>query len=278
MAAFLGDIRIGHSIRTRAAFPNRVVTTHTSIMTLRRNGREVRCQSHYQYIETSDGQPVSFYAFERTNDEVTRRVIGHITSGQLNARRMIRGEWEARTFPWPTDAMLPEGVRLLRRRMGIDAGTTYNVTTFDIRQLVTSVSRVTVGPHESVDLLDTVADLARFEVARLRDSDNVTIEYVDDDFNTLKFVAPMLGTHLSYVACDKALALRPLDPLEQAGLGSIPSPVRLSDDYHIMTLTCRPPVNGDADELLRSINALGRSEIAQIITPGATNNATWTTP
>ncbi len=245
MAAFLGDIRIGHSIRTRAVFPNRVVTTHISIMTLRRNGREIRCQSHYQYIETSDGQPVSFHAFERTNDEVTRRVIGHITSGQLNARRMIRGEWEARTFPWPTDAMLPEGARLLRRRMGIEAGTTYNMTTFDVRQLVTAVNRVTVGPHESVELLGAVAELTRLEVARLRDSRNVTVEYVDVNLNTLKSVAPMLGTHLSYVACDKAVALRPLGPLEQAGLGSIPSPVRLSDEQRTMTLTYRLRVNGD---------------------------------
>lgn len=278
MAAFLGDTCIGHSIRMRAVFPRRVVTTHISIMTLRRNGREIRCQSHYQYIETSDGRPVSFHAFERTNDEVTRRVIGHITSGQLHARMMIRGQWEARTFPWPTDAVLPEGVRLLRRRMGIDAGTTYNVTTFDVRQLVTSVSRVTVGPHESVDLLGAAVELARLEVARLRDSDNVTVEHVDDDLNTLKSVAPMLDTHLSYVACDKAVALRSPGPLEEGGVGSIVPPVRLSDDHPMMTLTCRPRVNGDADDLLRSARALGRFEIAQIITPETAYDAAATTP
>ena len=237
LAAYHGDVRIGHSVRSRAVFGDRVVTTDRSVLSVHRAGREIDCRSDYQYTETADGQPVSFRAFETKNGRSARRVIGHITGGQLNARVMIDDEWENRTLPWPKDALLPEALRLLRRREGLAEGTSYEAVVFDARDMKAVRSQVTVGPALPVDLLGTVAEVTPLAVAPRRGSGAESVEYVDVESDTVKSVSPLLGSQLVYVACDRAIALRPIDPIEQAGLDAVPSPVALTSAQRAATLT-----------------------------------------
>lgn len=237
LAAYHGNVRIGHSVRSRAVFGDRVVTTDRSVLSVRKAGQEIDCRSDYLYTETADGQPVSFRAFETKNGRTTRRAIGHITGGQLNARVMIDDEWQDRTLPWPKDALLPEGLRLLREREGLAEGTSYEKVVFDARAMTAVRSRVTVGAAIPVDMLGTVAELTPLAVAPDRRGGAEAVKYVDAEFDTVKSISPLLGSQLVYIACDRADALRPIDPIEQAGLGSMPSPVALTSAQRAATLT-----------------------------------------
>ncbi len=256
MAAYLGDVRIGYSVHSRAVFGDRVVTTQRSALSLKRPGREeITCQSHYQFTETADGRPISFRAFETRNGQFTRSIIGHVTNGQLKARMMVDGEWENNTFPWPDDALLPEGLLLLRQRQGLADGVSYTEGRFDARSLTTLHSQVTVGRTVPVDILETVVELTSLQVTRRNDSSQEgSVEYVDGDFNTVKSVSPLLGTQLIYVTCDKAVALRPTNPLEQVALGSVASPVALTPARRATALTYTIQPNGAGKLLLPTDN------------------------
>ena len=237
LAVYHGNVRIGHSVRSRAVFGNRVVTTHRSVLSVRKAGQEINCRSDYLYTETADGRPVSFRAFETKNGQPTRRAIGHIIDGQLNARVMIDGDWQNHTLPWPKDALLPEGLRLLRRREGLAEGTSYEAVVFDARAMTAVRSQVTVGPAIPVDKLTAVAELTPLAVAPRRGGGTESVEYVDAQFDTVKSVSPLLGSQLVYIACDRADALRPIDPIEQAALDAMPSPIALTSVQRAATLT-----------------------------------------
>lgn len=281
LAAYMDDVRIGHSIRTRAVFADRVVTTHRSVVSVRTNNREIDKLSHYQFTESTDGVPISFRAFETSNGVFTRRLVGHINDGQLTARVMVDGEWKDHRFPWPQGALLPEGIRLLRIEKGLAAGTTYELLIFDARSLTALPCRVTVRPSVPVDILSTVIDLTPLEISRPGDtSGQVSVEYVNADFDTVKTISPSRGTQLIYVTLPRHLATMPTNPQEQAHLGMTSSPVSLSEAHRAtpLTYTIKPRrgqlllpgdntqtvIKGDDGELLVTINRSDPSSASEI--------------
>ena len=227
MAIMMQGQKIGYATHSRIAENSHVITSEEFSMTLGRGGQAVSVHSKETYIETTDGQPLSFEMTMQASG-VEQKTSGTIQDGKIALARQVMGTAQNSVVDWPEGALMLEGMQLVQKQKGLTPGTQYELTTFRPDMLMSITAKVVVGEKQKVDLLGRVVELTEVKQTSLIQGQEITItSYVDDNFKTLKSTAPMMGMTLEFVSCSKEFAMRQDDLVDFLEKLSITSPVQL---------------------------------------------------
>ena len=227
MAIMMQGQKIGHSIHKRCVENSHVITSEEFSMTLGRGGQAVSVHSKETYIETTDGKPLSFEITMQTSG-IEQKTSGTIENGKIALTKQAMGTTQNLAADWPEGALMPEGMRLVQTQKGLTAGTQYELSTYRPEMAMPITIKVAVCKKQNVDLMGRVLELTEVKQISLVRGQEITVtSYVDDNFKTLKSIAPMMGMTLEFIACSKEFATRKDDVVDFLEKLSIASPVQL---------------------------------------------------
>jgi len=230
-AIFMDGQKVGHSIDTRVATPEKVTNTEEMVITIARAGISLTVTAKETMVETLDGKPVSFESVQDLG------IMKMVVSGKMNDQGKLEiiasglmGQSE--TVDWPEGALMSEGMDLLTKKMGLKEGTAYKAKMFvpSMQPNYFVDVDVSVGETREIDILGRVAPLAEVKVSMVMPTGSVeTISYVDKENNYLKMVTPVMGINLEVLACDKTFALSENDTADFLDRFLLASPVIIKD-------------------------------------------------
>lgn len=229
LAILMQGQKIGYATHTRTVENSHVITTEEFSMTLGRGGQAVTVNSREMYIETSDGAPLSFELSMKASG-VEQKTGGTIQDGKIQLTRQVMGTAQKSVVDWPAEALMPEGMLLLQKEKGLQPGTEYEMTTFRPDMLMSITTKVTVGDKQKIDLLGRVVELTEVkQLSEVQGQPIAVTSYVNEDYDALKSIAPMMGMTLEFVACDEDFAMQENNIVDFLDKLSIASPVPLTN-------------------------------------------------
>ena len=201
--------KIGSFESTRELRDGRVITAQTLNLSIDRAGTPVALISKETSEETPDGQPLAFRSESKLSGSETT-VEGTVRDGKVQVKTLTGGAPQQREIPWPTGALLPEGLRLAGLRAGLEPGTMYRNLAFQPSSLDATQIQTRIGPVESVDLPEGKKSLSTVEQKIAFGGTPVTSHlWVDAEQNVHKLTMPVIGVDLVLLACDRACATAP---------------------------------------------------------------------
>lgn len=229
MAIMMAGQKIGHAIHTRSVEGSTVMTSEEFSITLGRSGQTVSVHSKETYIETTEGVPISFEMVMKASG-TEQKTSGTIQDGKIFMSRQVMGNSQDTVLDWPAGALMPEGMLLHQKQNELKPGTEYTLIMFRPDLLMPIETSVVVGNKQQVDLLGRVIELTEVkQTAHIQDQQITMTTYLDDDFRTLKSLAPMMGMTLEFVVCDKDFAMQENDIIDFLEKLSIASPIQLTN-------------------------------------------------
>ena len=243
LAVFMGGKKIGYAVHTRQVEGKRVVNKQFVKMTIARMGQPIAVTTEETFVETIDGKPVSFRLVRRLGP-LPERLEGTIESdGKVT---VTRSGGRKEVLPWPAGAVMVEGARILARKKGLKEGTTYTYRLFSPSTMSAVENRVRVGPQRQVDLLGRVVSLTEIRSTvvvptLLGPVQLQTTTYVNDRFEELKSVTPLLGQMTEMVACSRTFALSDNDVVDFFEKALVASPVPLPETCRSITYHLKAP-------------------------------------
>jgi len=255
-AILLDGGKIGYAL-TRRQVKDAVVTTTVKLrMRMRRGPIELLTESTTVTEETVDGKPLRFESTDKMGSQVTV-TQGAIADGQCEYTVSSGvGNVQKRTMPWPPEALLPEGMRLLTRAKGLKQGAKYPARAFTPSLLSAPEQEIAVGPRENVDLLGRVVPLTRLTTTINTEVGKITVvSFVDAEGNELKGVMPVMGMKVETVACDRRYALSADNPPDFLAKFLLACPAPLTADQRAGGIVYRIQPTGRADLKIASDDA-----------------------
>lgn len=205
-AVLLNGQKVGYSEHLRLEADAQVTITETMDITLSRAQTRLRIQITQKTTETADGKPLGF----RTVIDMglmAQQSEGQIQGDKLKLKTTTAGNTQEREADWPKGALLPHGLQLLAKAKGLKKGTTYTEHVYDTAMLQANEVDVVVQGRQKVDLLGRVLELTRVDsVMKSASGEMSQAAYVDDEYNALKQVTPMMGMKLEIVSCSEKFA------------------------------------------------------------------------
>jgi hypothetical protein len=227
-AVLLGGKKVGHAIHARAVADGKVTTTDTVVVTIRRLDVALTVQQTETTVETAEGKPLSFRSVQDMGIMATEVEGAVDAQGKVSATVTTGGAKQQRTLDWPEGALMSEGIRLLEHSKGLKEGTTYAYKTFMPSMLAALATEVCVGPTAQADLFGRVVRLTEVTSTVTMPTGAMTGKsYVDQDFQTLRMVSPMIGMTLEMVSCSRQVALAKEDVVDFFDKLLLPSPAVL---------------------------------------------------
>lgn len=226
LAILMDGHKIGYSIHTRKVEDKKITTVEDMNMLIGRGNTAIRFLSKDISVETPSGTPISF--------EITQNIgesrKGTVSNGKI--RMAIQSGPTSRVveIPYPSGALMAEGLRLLQIKKGLQPGQRYEVSIFkpDMEGAVVP-AEVWVGQKTKIDLFGRVLELTEVKMNMKLNQQTVTItSYVDEDFTALKSIVPMMGMTLELLACEKEFALGQDDIVDFLDKLSLACPIPLS--------------------------------------------------
>jgi hypothetical protein len=232
-ALFMEGKKVGYAEGIRTEKNDTVTNIQNISITISRGGSPITITTSQTADETKDGKPISFESVQKMSFMEMKM------SGKIDANGIVDltvnsfGAQQKKTFAWPKDAVLTEGLMLIQKKHGLKSGTNYTVKVFqpDIQQAVDA--NITVGDKKQVDLLGRVVSLTecktKMNVPMAGEIES--IDYVDDQLNTQKNVTPIAGMVIEMIACEKEVAMSPVesfDVLDRMFIAS-PQPIDRAD-------------------------------------------------
>lgn len=201
--------KIGSFESAREERSGRVTTTQTLDLSIERAGITVALTSQEISEETADGKPVAFKSISKLSGTETT-VEGRIADGKVAVTTSTGGARQQREIAWPAGALLPEGLRLVALRAGLEPGTRYRALAFQPSSLDASDVSALVRAPEPVDLpggkktLNPIEQTIAFGTTPVKSR-----QWVDAEQNVYKLTMPVIGVELVMLACDRACATAP---------------------------------------------------------------------
>jgi hypothetical protein len=186
-----------------------VTTTEVMDMTMHRMGTEMITKTREECVETTKGEPISFVSEQAIGMGVMKTEGKVGKDGMVQVKISGAGAGQDRSFSWPKGAIMAEGVRLLSMEKGLKEDTTYDVNIFNPSMMAALGSRVKIGAKEEVDLLGRVVTLTKVEMAISMPGmgEMVITSFIDEKYNALKTVMPMMDIKIELISCEKEFAL-----------------------------------------------------------------------
>jgi hypothetical protein len=201
--------KIGSFESRREVHGANVVTLQQLDMVLDRAGSHVALSNAETSTETADGRPLAFRSVSQLSGSETS-VEGTLRNGVIDVVTHTGGNQQTRSMPWPSGAMLPEGMRLAGMRAGLEAGTRYRVLSYQPSSLDAAEVTSVVGTKETVDLPGGRMSLSPIEqTIAFPGSPMQSRAWVDAEQTIYKLTMPILGVELTLLACDRACATAP---------------------------------------------------------------------
>ena len=223
--------KIGHAIfRRHLDNNNQVHSTQQATFTMLRLGTPLTITLTETHIETPDGKPLRFETLQQVS-KLAVRTEGRFEQGALHARTLNGDTEQTKTIPWPENALMLEGLRLLQQQKGLEPGTRYDYQMFNGADLFFLPAQTVVGKPETVDLLGRVVRLHPLVTTyQVGPGQLVEHAWLDDQGNTLKSSFTVLGLELDMVACDQTFALSDDQPVDFFKKWTVPAPQAFDPD------------------------------------------------
>jgi hypothetical protein len=238
-ALFMEHKKVGHAVHTRAVAGNKVTTTEDVSVTISRRGIPVTVAMTETSIETPEGKPLGFESVQHLG-AMTMTVSGTVgADGTISVTSSSLGTQDKSTMPWPTGAVMAEGLRLLTLKGGLKPGTAYEANVFSPSIMQVINTKISIGPKKDVDLLGRVVKLTEMTtVIAMPDTGPITTtSYVDDDLKALKNTMPVAGMLIEMIACPKEFAMGNNDVLELIDRMFVKAPEPIQDVHSTRSIT-----------------------------------------
>jgi len=238
-ALFMEGKKVGYAIHTRTVQGAKVTTTEDVSVTISRLGIPVTVAMTETSIETTDGKPLGFESVQHLG-AMTMTVAGTVgADGVISVTSSSLGTQDKSTMPWPTGAVMAEGLRLLTLKGGLKLGAAYEANIFSPSIMQVINTKISIGPKKDVDLLGRVVKLTEMTtVVTMPDTGPITTtSYVDDDLEALKNTMPVAGMVVEMVACPKEFAMGNNDVLELIDRMFVKAPEPIPDVHSTSSIT-----------------------------------------
>ena len=201
--------KIGSFETTRVVRDGRVVTSQILDLSIERAGTAIALSSRETTEETPDGKPLGFTSDSKLSGGETL-IEGTLRGDTIAVKTRTGGAAHQREMPWPTGALMPEGLRLAGLRRGLAPGTEYSSIAFQPSSLDAAEIRTRVGAPEAVDLPAGRRTLTEVEQTILLGGSPAQSKlWVDDEQTVHKLTMPVIGVDLVLLACDRDCATAP---------------------------------------------------------------------
>ncbi|MFH1370681.1 MAG: transglutaminase-like domain-containing protein [Planctomycetota bacterium] len=208
-AVIMEGAKVGYALHSRSVENGQVKTTETTDVTIGRFGTPVSIKTIETCVETTKGEPISFSAEQDMGIMATKTegVVGR--DGIAKVKTTGAGNMQENSFPWPKGAVMAERLRIISMEKGLKEGTSYDVNVFSPSMMTAIRTQVRVGVKEEVDLFGRVVMLTKAETMMSMPGmgEMTIVSYVDDDFEALKAILPMMDMKLELISCEKEFAL-----------------------------------------------------------------------
>jgi transglutaminase/protease-like cytokinesis protein 3 len=209
LAIFIDGQKVGHASRIREQTENEVRTTEKVNLTITRFNMPMTVYTSETYIESPKGEPLGFESIQDMS-LMKMRISGKVNpDGTVDITTDTGSLQQKKQMKWPQGAVMAEGLLLMQKEKGLKPGTEYKAKVFSPAMLNALETKITVGEKKKIDLLGRAVNLAEVisKTSVLMAGEIVSTSYVDDDFNALKTLTPMLGMQLEMISCPKEFAL-----------------------------------------------------------------------
>lgn len=225
---FIDGKKVGYSTHARKIFEGKVMTSEMMDITINRGGTIAEIRIEQSSVETIDGKPISFEAFQKVSDtEIAIKGILN-THGKVDVFVTTADSTKKSTINWPKDALMAEGLRLLKFKNGIAEGISFKALIFDPFSLQPREVKIYVGPTKTIDLLGRKVELIEIKTISKTPSGVIpSTAYTDENLNIFKIILPIIGMRCEFVSCSRQYALGKNDIEDLLGKILIPSPVPL---------------------------------------------------
>ncbi len=249
MSVLLGGRKIGSLHLERRRDGQTVTTTQTLAILLTRNGKSIPLGNTLRSVETPDGQPLGFGA--RTTMSAMDSVVEgtRLPDGRFRVDLTVGGATRQETIDWPAGALLAEGQRMAMLAAGKRPGSHYLLPMFDpaSRQLIDA--RAEVFGDETVQLPGGAERLShQRQFLHQARGEQVLDLWLDGQGRVRKGLLGMLGERLEMLACDRACAQAPAQPVDMFRAAMVDSPRALTANLRRDVLRYRVHVDGDAPQ------------------------------
>ncbi|MGN6283061.1 transglutaminase-like domain-containing protein [Frateuria sp.] len=246
MTVLLGGRKVGHVQIDRVRDGDILTTTQTLSLDLSRSGKPMHLGNMSQSVEGPEGEPLGFASRTRMSSmDSTVEAVPEDT-GRYRVTTTVGGQTTITSMDWPGDALLAEGQRLAIVAAGRAPGTHYQLHEFDPSSQQVVHVRVDVLGEETVALPDGPVRLSHqrqtLSLARGRQTLDL---WVDDEGIARKGLMSLLGQPMEMLACDRACALAPNQPVDMLRAATIDSPRWLPAYVRAVPMRYRIRISGN---------------------------------
>jgi len=238
--------KIGHAIVKRHHHNNQITSTQHATFTISRLATPLTITLTETHVETPDGKPLRFKTLQQVSNNAVH-TQGLFKNNALHTKTANGLTQHTKTIPWPKNARMLEGLRLLQQQKGLKPGTTYHYQIFNGADLSFMAAQTRVEKPQTVDLLGRVLRLHHLRTTyQLGTGQLLEHAWIDDNANTLKSRFTVMGIQLDMVACDKTFALSDDQTVDFFKKWTIPAPQAFDPDtphtirYTLQTQASRP--------------------------------------
>jgi len=208
---------------------NRVSGSYTRMMAMR--GRQlVRVELSESWVETQDGNPVTYHLTSRVSSE-TRELDLTIGSGSARLRISLMDDAVVSDVSLAEDFLFPRGVWRLHVERGFIPGDNYTFSAFDPDFSEVASFEVSVVGAEELEIMGVTVDLHKLVVVSPLYGGLELHEWRDDE--GLLWRSEISGTGIAKVRTTREEALAEKEALDILSAGAIPVDVSIHAPFNV---------------------------------------------
>ncbi|SEI48196.1 transglutaminase-like domain-containing protein [Frateuria terrea] len=246
MTVLLGGRKVGHIQIERERQDGILTTTQMLALDLSRSGKPMHLGNMSRSVEGPAGEPLGFAARTHMSSMDSTVEARPDDSGRYQVTTTVGGQTRTVLMGWPGNALLAEGQRLATVAAGRQAGSSYRMHEFDPSSQQVIDVRVDILGDETVALPGGAMRLSHQRQTLSLAHGRQTLDlWVDDQGIARKGLMSLLGQPLEMLACDRACAMAPNQPVDMLRAATVDSPRWLPAYVRSVPMRYRVHVSGN---------------------------------